>query len=175
MHRKFADLTTKHAPVVTGVLITAMLVSMGGVAYAIISQQETEERLTVVERVVRAECGAGSDPQETRQGCQRLLARIIANADPEQIELLRGPKGDKGERGEPGKAGPPGPPGPHGEQGPRGVPGEAVRGPRGATGATGRPGPVGPPGSPGLPGPVGPVGPAGPRGPAGPSLGVGGL
>lgn len=131
----------RYAPTITLMLATAALVAVTGVVFLVIQGQQTQSRLTVVERVVRAECGPG---HASHAGCQALLTRIIANSDPKQIELLRGARG------------PAGPQGVQGARGPRGLPGSA--GKAGASGARGSRG------STGAPGPVGAIGPPGPQG-----------
>jgi hypothetical protein len=69
----------------------------------------------------------------------------IANATPEQRELIRGPEGLPGPPGREGPQGPPGLPGPQGDSGPAGLPG-----PVGEPGPAGAPGPIGAPGVSGL-------------------------
>lgn len=136
-----------HSVIITAVLAAFAIAAGTGVIYLVIAQEQTADRLTVVEKVVRAECGGHAKEEEAQAGCQRLLTRILRHADDDQLAMLRGPVGP---------AGPPGPRGPAGERGPAGP-----RGLRGARGARGAAGPVG------ATGPRGPVGPPGVQGPQG--------
>ncbi len=163
----------RRSTLVLGIAGVLVLAAIAGTLYLVLStldvrqrQDEQDNRLQVVERVVRAECGAQSTAAAAKVGCQKLLQRIIDNAAPDQIAALRGAPGADGEDGADGTDGATGPRGATGRTGPAGATG--ARGGAGPRGATGAPGATGPAGSPGGVGPRGPVGPTGPQGPQGP-------
>lgn len=163
--RRGLDWVQRNTVIVTALLASVALAAVVGVVYLVIAQQQTSQRLQVVERVVRAECGAGVAGPSARAGCQRLLQRIIDNADPTQIAALRGERGPAGANGIDGKDGEDGNPGAPGRVGPVGP-----RGPAGMPGPAGATGPQGPPGPRGVAGAVGPIGPVGPEGRPGVTL-----
>jgi hypothetical protein len=133
---RIATALGRHGTAISGLLGLASLVAVAAVLVILLPQQrDTEQRVEVVERVVRAQCSSGANDGE---GCRALLERLLAAAGPEQLALLQGEKGEKGDDG---------------KRGPRGL--------RGAKGAVGRRGPAG---RRGAAGPTGPTGPAGPTG-----------
>lgn len=120
------------------ILVLMILGSIGYIVADTIRAKETDNRIRVITSVVRAECGP---KVATHKSCQALLTRLLANADPKQIALLRGSRGFVGLRGPAGAVGPRGNPGPKG-----------LRGLRGLQGSRGIPGPAGPQGAQGVPG-----------------------
>lgn len=148
--RRVVDLWASAVPVVL------VLVALGGIGYIVadsLRAREQEDKIQVITKFVRAECGP---KLSTKRGCQELLDRILKSASPEQLTYLRGKNGLDGRDGIDGARGPQGPPGAKGapgSRGPRGLRGpRGARGPAGPRGIQGFPGPIGPPGQPGRPG-----------------------